>query len=487
MKERVEQQAFETQLRIESGEQPIVGVNSFVDEGEQIEPELQRIDPQSEQRQVDRLRAHRASRDQERSSARSPRCAGRAEDDDPPLRAAPGGAEAGATVGETCGTLRARLGDVRRGARRARLGRPASALRRVVLELLEDPPVGREPLGLDPRRARHRAAVLPLVVQARAPAALADTAAISGNASCSSSGVTSAIPKLRTPAVSISSPPPGRSIRRATVVVWRPRPITSLIAPVGSARPVSEFESVVFPTPEWPREHGATPADQRAHLLDALAARDRHRNDRVAEPAQERRDALHLLLVVREVDLRQCERRFDPAAPGGDQVAVEQVRAQRRVRRGGDDDQQVDVRGDHLRPAAERRAREGPRRSWISSIRSEPSGVVWMRTTSPTTGRVRRSRPAIVATPSPVAVRTAANWLCTASTVARSPSIPLGGYAEATACAADRPGRRYASGRSFGRRRERRAAEAAVPSRVSAAATTSSRRRRVRRARSPRQ
>ena len=41
MKERVEQQAFETQLRIESGEQPIVGVNCFVDEGETIEPELQ--------------------------------------------------------------------------------------------------------------------------------------------------------------------------------------------------------------------------------------------------------------------------------------------------------------------------------------------------------------------------------------------------------------------------------------------------------------
>ena len=56
-------------------------------------------------------------------------------------------------------------------------------------------------------------------------------------------------------------------------------------------------------------------------------------------------------------------------------------------------------------------------------MRSEPSGVVWMRTTSPTTGRVRRSLPAMVATSSPASVRTAANWLCTASTVARSASI----------------------------------------------------------------
>ncbi|MDX6570339.1 MAG: methylmalonyl-CoA mutase, N-terminal domain, partial [Gaiellales bacterium] len=62
MKDRVEQQAFETQQRIESGDLPIVGVNTFVAEGEQIEPELQQIDPQSEQRQVDRLHAHRAGR-----------------------------------------------------------------------------------------------------------------------------------------------------------------------------------------------------------------------------------------------------------------------------------------------------------------------------------------------------------------------------------------------------------------------------------------
>ncbi len=108
MKERVEQQAFETQVRIESGEQPIVGVNCFVDEGETIEPELQRIDPASEQRQVDRLRAHRASRDQGEVERALAALRTAASDEDgrlcEPLRLA---LAAGATVGETCGTLRA--------------------------------------------------------------------------------------------------------------------------------------------------------------------------------------------------------------------------------------------------------------------------------------------------------------------------------------------------------------------------------------------
>jgi methylmalonyl-CoA mutase N-terminal domain/subunit len=107
MKDRVEQEAFETQRRIESGDLPIVGVNAFVAEGEQIEPELQQIDPQSEQRQIDRLHAHRAGRDTARvDGALAALAAAAAEDGAPlcePLRTA---LEAGATVGETCGTLR---------------------------------------------------------------------------------------------------------------------------------------------------------------------------------------------------------------------------------------------------------------------------------------------------------------------------------------------------------------------------------------------
>ncbi len=108
MKDRIEQEAFETQQRIESGAQQIVGVNCFVDEGEQIEPELQSIDPASEQRQVDRLDAWRAERDQAAVERALAALRAAASDDDArlcePLRVA---LAAGATVGETCGTLRA--------------------------------------------------------------------------------------------------------------------------------------------------------------------------------------------------------------------------------------------------------------------------------------------------------------------------------------------------------------------------------------------
>jgi methylmalonyl-CoA mutase N-terminal domain/subunit len=108
MKDRIEQEAFETQQRIESGDQQIVGVNCFVDEGEQIEPELQSIDPASEQRQVDRLHAWRAERDQDAVARALAALRAAASEDDArlcePLRVA---LAAGATVGETCGTLRA--------------------------------------------------------------------------------------------------------------------------------------------------------------------------------------------------------------------------------------------------------------------------------------------------------------------------------------------------------------------------------------------
>jgi methylmalonyl-CoA mutase N-terminal domain/subunit len=107
MKDRVEQESFETQQKIESGDQKIVGVNIFVAEGEQIEPELQQIDPGSEQRQIDRLRTWRADRDQEavNEALETLRAAATTEDAPlcEPLRAA---LEAGATVGETCGALR---------------------------------------------------------------------------------------------------------------------------------------------------------------------------------------------------------------------------------------------------------------------------------------------------------------------------------------------------------------------------------------------
>src|SRR3954462_9287663 len=63
MQSRIEDEAFSHQQQVESGDRVVVGVNRFTGEGETAEPELHRLDPALEQRQVERLRALRAGRD----------------------------------------------------------------------------------------------------------------------------------------------------------------------------------------------------------------------------------------------------------------------------------------------------------------------------------------------------------------------------------------------------------------------------------------
>ena len=108
MKDRIEEQAFETQQRVERGELPIVGVNCFAGDGEAVEPELQRIDPAGERRQVDRLHAWRAARDAGAVERALGSLRAAAADEDARLcELLRDALAAGATVGETCGTLRA--------------------------------------------------------------------------------------------------------------------------------------------------------------------------------------------------------------------------------------------------------------------------------------------------------------------------------------------------------------------------------------------
>jgi methylmalonyl-CoA mutase, N-terminal domain len=56
--------AYAQQLAVESGERIIVGVNAFAEDGEEVGPAPQRIDPLLEASQVERTRALRAGRDQ---------------------------------------------------------------------------------------------------------------------------------------------------------------------------------------------------------------------------------------------------------------------------------------------------------------------------------------------------------------------------------------------------------------------------------------
>src|SRR5918997_4695492 len=55
--------AYEVQRAVESRERIVVGVNAFADEGDEQRPEAQLIDPELEDRQIERTRAVRARRD----------------------------------------------------------------------------------------------------------------------------------------------------------------------------------------------------------------------------------------------------------------------------------------------------------------------------------------------------------------------------------------------------------------------------------------
>jgi methylmalonyl-CoA mutase N-terminal domain/subunit len=59
---QIQEAAYAVQRRIESGDQVVVGVNRFVDDAV-ASPPLQRIDPEAEREQVERVRRVRAERD----------------------------------------------------------------------------------------------------------------------------------------------------------------------------------------------------------------------------------------------------------------------------------------------------------------------------------------------------------------------------------------------------------------------------------------
>jgi methylmalonyl-CoA mutase N-terminal domain/subunit len=105
--------AYEVQRAVEAGEQVIVGVNAFVDEGDEQRPAPQAIDPELEARQVERTRAVRARRDQPGADAALAALATAAAGTEnvlPRIRAA---VEADVTLGEISNTLRGVWGEHR--------------------------------------------------------------------------------------------------------------------------------------------------------------------------------------------------------------------------------------------------------------------------------------------------------------------------------------------------------------------------------------
>jgi methylmalonyl-CoA mutase N-terminal domain/subunit len=109
VQDEIEQSAFAWQQEVESGERVIVGVNRYADESEE-RVELQRIDADSERRQLERTARVRAERDAEAAAAALDAVREAARGDAnllPPLREA---LRALCTVGEICETLRAEWG-----------------------------------------------------------------------------------------------------------------------------------------------------------------------------------------------------------------------------------------------------------------------------------------------------------------------------------------------------------------------------------------
>ena len=105
--------AYAMQRGIESGERVIVGVNGFLDEGDEQRPAAQVIDPELEARQVERTRAVRAGRDQtaaDAALAALTTAAAGTENVVPRIRAC---VEAQVTLGEISHALRAVWGEHR--------------------------------------------------------------------------------------------------------------------------------------------------------------------------------------------------------------------------------------------------------------------------------------------------------------------------------------------------------------------------------------
>jgi methylmalonyl-CoA mutase, N-terminal domain len=111
IKREIEESAFGYHERYRTGQDIVVGVNKFVDEGEPEVPDILRVDPESEREQVERLKAFKAAREAELVEQRLEAIRQAARGDDnllPSLRAA---LKDRCSLGEVCGAMRDVFGE----------------------------------------------------------------------------------------------------------------------------------------------------------------------------------------------------------------------------------------------------------------------------------------------------------------------------------------------------------------------------------------
>jgi len=112
IKGEIEESAFGYHERYRTGQDVVVGVNRYEEDSAEVE-ELLRVDPETERDQLDRLKAFKADRDQERADRRLGELRDAAKGSDnllPPIKAA---LQDHCSVGEVCGAMRDEFGEYR--------------------------------------------------------------------------------------------------------------------------------------------------------------------------------------------------------------------------------------------------------------------------------------------------------------------------------------------------------------------------------------
>jgi methylmalonyl-CoA mutase N-terminal domain/subunit len=113
----IDDAAFRAQRAVETGDAHVVGVNVHRDDGEPASPPLFRVDPESERRQREALRARKAKRPATAIERRLAELRSAAAADGPVVDVLVDALRADATLGEVCDALRSVWGVHRPGAR----------------------------------------------------------------------------------------------------------------------------------------------------------------------------------------------------------------------------------------------------------------------------------------------------------------------------------------------------------------------------------
>jgi methylmalonyl-CoA mutase N-terminal domain/subunit len=115
MQREVEESALSYHERYASGQDIVVGVNKYVTE-QVDEVDILKVDPESEKRQLERLKKWKANRDQSEVDARLADLRKVAEGDGNLLPSIKEALRAGASIGEVCGAMRDVFGEYQGGA-----------------------------------------------------------------------------------------------------------------------------------------------------------------------------------------------------------------------------------------------------------------------------------------------------------------------------------------------------------------------------------